>query len=428
MNNNITIRYFSSIRRKRGFPFIKLIMTLLLLNVFTLSAKTIYSQEARLTINMKNASIQEVMNEISSQSEFTFAWSSKFVDLTKKVDIQVKNSTIDRVLNALFNDSGIQFKITGKTIVLTPSRKNTVRVQPKKNTVHGTVKSRDGETLPGVNVYIKGTSTGTTSDINGKYSIPVNKNSVLVFSYIGMQTTEIKVGSQQTINVVMKPAATGLNEVVVVGYGIQKESSVTSAISVVKAENFNKGEINNPLGLLQGKVAGLAISRVGSNPNGGYAIRIRGLSTLGANSQPLIVIDGVPPGVSLNDIDPTDIASVSVLKGASAAAIYGTRGSSGVIIVTTKSGHTSHKAFSQIEYSGSVTMSTVAKEIKVLTPEQYKNWSGVFKPTNLGSATNWFKQIMHTGVDIVHNLAISGGGGLIQPIGLRLITDGYKVS
>src|SRR5690606_27743294 len=191
-----------------------------------------------------------------------------------------------------------------------------------QGTVSGRVTaSDDGSGLPGVNVLEKGTQNGAVTNADGSYSITVGGNATLVFSFVGYLTSEVAVGTQTTVDVVLQSDVTALTEVVVVGYGTQEKKEITSAVTSVKETDFNRGTVNDPVQLLQGKVAGLNITRPGGDPNGGFAIRLRGVSTFGANTEPLIVIDGVIGG-SLDTVDPNDIASVDILKDASAAAIY----------------------------------------------------------------------------------------------------------
>ena len=194
-----------------------------------------------------------------------------------------------------------------------------------------------GEGMPGASVLVKGTTRGIVTDLDGNFAIEASSTDVLVFSFIGYNTVEETVGTRTSINLTLSESVQGLNEVIVVGYGTQEKKEITSAVASIKAEDFNRGTVNDPSQLLQGKVAGLNISRPGGNPNGGFNIRLRGISSFGANAEPLIVIDGVI-GASLSTVDPNDIESMDVLKDGSAAAIYGTRGSAGVILVTTKSG------------------------------------------------------------------------------------------
>jgi len=259
-----------------------------------------------------------------------------------------------------------------------------------------------GEGIPGASVLVKGTSRGMVTDLDGNYSIEASSTDVLVFSFIGYTTVEEIVGTRTSININLSESIQGLNEVVVVGYGTQEKKEITSAVASIKSEDFNKGTVNSASQLLQGKVAGLNISRPGGNPNGGFNIRLRGISSFGANAEPLIVIDGVI-GASLNTVDPNDIESMDVLKDGSAAAIYGTRGSSGVILVTTKSGK---KGKAVVEYSGTAATETVARTINVMTADEYRALPG---SNDLGSNTDWFDAVTKTGVSFVNNLSISGG-------------------
>ena len=266
--------------------------------------------------------------------------------------------------------------------------------------VTGTV-SDGSDALPGVSIQVKGSTTGTETDFNGKYSINANSGDVLVFNYLGYKSEERTVGSEAVINVSLLQDATSLDEIVVVGYGNTTKKEVTSAVTTVGEEQFNKGTVNSPSGLLQGKVAGLSIYNKGGNPNQDAVIRLRGISTVGANSSPLIVIDGVI-GASLNNVDPSDIQTLTVLKDGSAAAIYGSRGSSGVIIVTTKRGKSGS---TQVSYSGSVAQAAIQNTIDVMSGDEFAAAGG----TDLGSRTDWLEQVTRKAVTNVHNVAIAGG-------------------
>ncbi|MEL6649474.1 MAG: SusC/RagA family TonB-linked outer membrane protein [Bacteroidota bacterium] len=270
-------------------------------------------------------------------------------------------------------------------------------------TVTGKVtSSNNGTPLAGATVLVQGTNTGAFTDENGEYTVNVASDGVLIFRYVGHENMEEPVNGRSTINVTLQASEKTLDEVVVTGYGTQKAKEVTSAITSVKAEDFNGGNVNDPSQLLQGKVAGLAISRPGGNPNGGFNIRLRGLSTVGANTQPLIIIDGVP-GADLTTVDPQDIASIDVLKDGSASAIYGTRGASGVILVTTKKGVAGN---ANIDYNGYVAFETVDRVVDVLTADEYRAFGG---GSDLGESTDWFDELTQTGLSNVHNLSLSGG-------------------
>ena len=190
-----------------------------------------------------------------------------------------------------------------------------------QNAVTGTVTDENGDGIPGANIIVKGTRTGSVTDFDGNYSLNAGSGDVLVFSYVGYSTQEITVGSQTEISVQLDVDIASLDEIVVTGYGTQRRQEVTSAVSHLNEDDFNKGLNSSPMGLLQGKVAGLTISKPGSDPNDGYVIRLRGISTIGANAEPLVVIDGVAGG-SLDAIDPNDIETIDVIKDGAAAAIY----------------------------------------------------------------------------------------------------------
>ena len=262
--------------------------------------------------------------------------------------------------------------------------------------------SDDGSAIPGVNILEKGTVNGTVTDADGNYSINVGDNATLVFTFVGYIAQEVPVGSQTTLAIALKSDVTSLSEVIVVGYGTQEKKEITSAVTSVKAENFNKGTVNDPSQLLQGRVAGLNITRSGGDPNGNFNIRLRGVGTIGANAEPLIVIDGIIGG-SLSTIDPNDIESFHVLKDGSAAAIYGSRGGSGVILITTKSGKSGKTT---VDYNGSYAIQNVARSIKVMNADEYRGVSGA---KDLGSDTNWLDVVTRTGTAQVHNLALAGG-------------------
>lgn len=274
-------------------------------------------------------------------------------------------------------------------------------------TVKGKVTSEAEGALPGVNIVLQGTVTGAITDAEGNYSISVpGPEAVLVFTSIGFTPQNITVGTQTTIDVVLAPSLSALNEVVVTGYGTQKRREVTSSITSVRSDEFNKGSVNSPVALIQGKVAGLSISKPGSNPNGSYDIRLRGLSTIGANLGPLVIIDGVIGG-DLANVDPNDIESINVLKDGSAAAIYGTRGSSGVILVQTKKGKSGTAI---VDYNVYATIEMVAKNTNVMTATEWRALSSeVGLGTDFGQNTDWFKEIEQTGITQVHNLSMSGG-------------------
>jgi len=279
-----------------------------------------------------------------------------------------------------------------------------------RRTVTGTVTdASDGIGIPAVNIVVKGTLIGTSSNIDGTYSLSIPTDAaILVFSSIGYVPQEIQIDGRSTIDVEMSPDVQFLEDVVVVGYGSQDEKEITSSVATITEAEFNQGNVNAPAQLLQGKVPGLSIYNKGGDPNSTPTIRLRGISTVGANTEPLVVIDGVI-GASLDNVDPADIESINVLKDGSAAAIYGTRGSSGVILVTTKKGIRSTSATSgentQIDYSGYLAIDAVQNSVDIMSASEYTAAGG----NDLGGNTDWVDLVTRTGVSQVHNISISGG-------------------
>jgi iron complex outermembrane receptor protein len=232
-----------------------------------------------------------------------------------------------------------------------------------QRTVKGKVTdSETGEGLIGATVTVVGTTRGVNTDIDGNYSVEVPAGSTqLRLAYTGYAEQVVVLGAANVVDIAMV-SGTKLDEVVVVGYGTLKNREITGSVSSIKSKDFNKGNVNDVAGLIQGKVPGLVVARAGNDPNGTFNLRLRGLSSASQNTSPLIVIDGVP-AASIRQVDPNDIESIDVLKDGSAAAIYGTRASAGVIIITTKRGQAGK---SSVDYAGSVSLETIDKKIPLL--------------------------------------------------------------
>ncbi len=268
-----------------------------------------------------------------------------------------------------------------------------------------------GDGIPGVSVYIKGTQTGSTTDINGNFAINAPKGAALVFTMVGFEKQEILVENQTAINVRLKIAVTSLDEVVVIGYGITTKKEVTGSIATVKEGDFNRGTYTSPMGLLQGKVAGLSIVNTdGGDPQAGYEIILRGTNTLTSGQGPLIIVDGVA-GVDLKNVSPEEVESIDVLKDGSAAAIYGTRGSNGVIIVTTKR---AKAGLSKVEYSGKLSAQVAPRGVENLTADEFISAINLYAPDKIVNIydddVNWFKEVTRDmPFSQQHNLAITGG-------------------
>jgi TonB-linked SusC/RagA family outer membrane protein len=316
-------------------------------------------------------------------------------------------------------------KLTGKRLfMLTFGLMMSLVVLGQQVRVSGTVTdAADKETLPGVNVVVKGTLTGAITDVNGGYSLMASPGDVLVFTFIGYLPQEVTVADQTVINVAMRTDVQALDEVVVIGYGTVKKSDATGSVAAISTKDFNKGAITSPQDLLVGKSAGVVITTNGGAPGSGATIRIRGGSSLNATNDPLIIIDGVPIGngtVSGNSnilsfINPNDIETFTILKDASATAIYGNRASNGVIIITTKKGTAGSKL--SVSYNGNVSVANAIAFVDVFSGDEIRKMAydkaetlfGIDNLDLLGTQnTNWQKEIFRTAVSHDHNLSLTG--------------------
>ena len=270
--------------------------------------------------------------------------------------------------------------------------------------VTGKVKDSSGEPVIGASVVVKGNNTmGTITDFDGNFMLDVPTKSVLVISYIGYVTQEVPTAGKKALEIILKEDTKTLDEVVVIGYGTQRKGDVTSSVASVKADNFVKGAVKDVGQLIQGKVAGLAITNPNGDPTGSTQIRLRGTNTIGgANTAPLVLIDGIPG--ELGTVAPEDVESVDVLKDGSAAAIYGTRGTNGVILITTK--QAKGVDINQVEYNGYVSTSLIAKKLDMLNADEFRT---LYPDQDHGADTDWIDEISRTPISHVHNLSLMGG-------------------
>lgn len=412
-------------------PNFKLIMRTGIFSVFVViisipvfSATTAKSQvvdKVEVNVSLKNESLVKAFKKIEAQSPFHFMYRNEDVKNIRNLEVSAGTQSVAALLKTVLANTSLNFQQIDNQILITRADNESATgenlpgslagefKQVATGSIKGVVTDSKGNTLPGVTVSLAGSiSLAKVTDINGAYSfsnLPAGTYTIS-FTFVGFAALSKPVvladGLAITANAVLIESTSSLDEVVVVGYGTQKKREVTSAITTVNAEQFNKGNISDVAQLLQGKVPGLSIARPGGDPNGGFAIRLRGLSTLGANTQPLIVLDG-QVGADINTVDPNDIKSIDVLKDGSAAAIYGTRGSAGVIIITTKSGK---KGASKFTYNVAGTTETPARFTKHMDAAQFK---ALGKGTDFGSSTDWNKEITRTAYSQVHNLGFSGG-------------------
>jgi TonB-linked SusC/RagA family outer membrane protein len=368
------------------------------------------------TISVFKKEIAKVITIIQKQTGVKFLYSPTAIQADRKISCTLTSKKLSEFIEQELKPLNIGYKIIGGQILLysldeeraDAASAGSFALPSIDHTLTGVVTNEKDEPISGVSVVIKGSSNGTVTDRKGVFKLEApDEHTVLIVSSIGYQTQEIMVGKMDNLVIRLVTVAGQLTDVIVVGYGVQKSKEVTSAITHVNSADFNKGNINNVAQLLQGKVAGLSIARAGGNPNEPFEIRLRGLSTVSANTGPLVVIDGAV-GADLNSIDPNDIASVDVIKDGAGAAIYGTRGSAGVILITTKKGQ-SGKA--RIDYNGSASAEQVARAIPVASAAQYRK---IMQQTTLGTDfghnTDWIKAITQTAYSQIHNLSLSGGG------------------
>ena len=266
--------------------------------------------------------------------------------------------------------------------------------------------------VAGVSVSIKGTATGTTTDDQGRYSIQANEGEIIIFSSIGFETSEIKYRGQKTLNIVLANASSGLDEVVAIGYGTTTRKEVTGSVTTLKAADFNKGTVVNPIGLIQGRVPGLSITKSnGSDPNGGYQILLRGLNTLSGGKQPLIIVDGIVGTNTLDMLDPNEIESVDVLKDGSAGSIYGTRATNGVILITTRK---AKQGAVRYELTTNLSTDVPAEHRRFFNAGEYRKvvrdyYPDLLQSLDKGASTNWMKEITRSPVSQQYSFAATGG-------------------
>ena len=391
---------------KKLLIVMKLTTIFLFLSVMAMAAKT-YSQETRFDLNVKDASIIQVFDEIERVTNYGFLFKTDQLDLTAKYSLDIKNANIEKILNEVLDRNVYSYKMLDRNIVITRVAFESVQ-DGKTSKVSGKVTDSSGGTLPGVSVTVKGTTNGTITDSNGNYTISnLPSNGTLQFSFVGMKTQEISIGNKTTINVTLLEETIGIEEVVAIGYGTQKREQVTTAISNVKSESFVKGSVTDAAQLIRGKVAGLSITTPDGNPVNTSQINLRGITTLVSGTSPLILIDGVPG--SLNVVAPEDIESIDVLKDGSAAAIYGTRGTNGVILITTKKVNGEMPA--TVEVNSYVSTQKITKKLDFMDADQYRAVVAQNKPGSFdyGYNTNWLDEILQTPVSQVYNVNIKGG-------------------
>lgn len=374
--------------------------SLLLASQMTISAQNV-------SFSTNKVTLKSAFEKIEKASKYKIAYNSSQLDANRSVTLSKKSGDVFGMLTQLLKGTNCTYEMEGNYIIIKPQQKT--QISGKKVKVRGVIKDETGEPIIGATVRVKGKSEGTVSDFDGNFSLDVTGDNTLQISYIGYQTQELAVGKQHHFSIVLEEDKKILNEVVVIGYGTQKKGDITSSVGSVKSEDFTAGAINDAGQLIQGKIAGLSVTNPSGNPVGGTEISLRGNTTiLGASTNPLILIDGVPG--DFNTVAPEDIESIDVLKDGSAAAIYGSRGTNGVVLITTKKSKGNN--INEVQYSGYLSLSTIAKKPDFCDANDYRQQikDGLRDAAwDLGDNTNWIDAITRTGLSHVHNISFKGG-------------------
>lgn len=406
----------------------------LFLFVGTTYATESYSQNMRVTVVSSGISTAQVLSEIENQTDYLFVYDVNEVNLDRRVNVDAENRPVSEVLDEVFEGTDVDYAMEGKNIMLMKRSKKASPAsaqQTSGNTIKGVVTDANGEPIIGANIMVEGTTTGTITDFDGRFTLDVPENATLQISYIGFVSQNVKVGNKKDFTIKLVEDAKALDEVVVVGYGTMRKSDLTGSVSSITSDNFKLGTDLTPQQLMQGAFSGVNISQNSGKPGGSNTIRVRGGTSITASNDPLYVIDGVPISTSagvnqsnistattdffdqepinpLSNINPNDIESINILKDASATAIYGSRGANGVIMITTKKGKAGIR---QLDYSFNLGISTVANKLDVLTGDEYRQTVTDLGLTldDKGMNTDWQDVIFRTAISQNHYVSFMSG-------------------
>ncbi|TKG96892.1 SusC/RagA family TonB-linked outer membrane protein [Puteibacter caeruleilacunae] len=424
-------KLWSGIRLNQRGIILALIILFFCSSIESLSA-SVLQLDNKFSIQVKNMTVKEVLKEIEEQSDYRFFYNENFAVLQRVVSLDVKDAELEVVLKDVFKDSDVTYKLMDdKMITITPKAKPSKQNKSIEK-ITGKVTEASGETLPGVSIVVKGTTIGTVTDFDGNYELlNVPDDAVLVFSFVGMRTQEIAVGSNTSIDMVMEEDAIGLEEVVAIGYGVTKKKDLVSSVSSVESEVLQNQPTPRIDQALQGRASGVEVTSNSGAPGAAATIRIRGTSSINGNNNPLFVIDGFIVGTdfNLNSLNVNDIESIEVLKDATALSIYGTRGASGVILVSTKNGKKAKGGKPNVSVNHYSSIQSMNNELEVLSGQDYldyKNEEARFVPGSDGfgaidtsielpypeggdfANTDWVDLISQTGY--IHNTDVSVAG------------------
>ena len=402
------------------WKIMRLSVFFLLLLVAQTFATVTYSQQTRLTLKMQGAKVIDVLGKIEDESRFYFLFNQKLVDVERRVDVDVKNESVEKILNGIFGNTNVSYVVKDRQIVLTTATPE-MGVSQRQKSISGKVTDSTGAPLPGVSIVVKGTTNGTITDGNGNYSLSnVSENGTLQFSFVGMKSEEVIVGDKTFIDVKLEEETIGIDEVVAIGYGTQRKSDLTGSISSISDKSFKNYAVSNVSEVLAGKAAGVMVAAPSGQPGATAVVRIRGFSTVNDNS-PLYVVDGQFMD-NIQSLNPADVERMEILKDASATAIYGSRGSNGVILITTKTGK---KGETSVSFDAYVGVNNNYLGLKMMNSEQYYNFildafknDATFQNSqkqkftnqyNKGYNTDWWKEVSQTGLNKNYNLSIRKG-------------------
>lgn len=355
--------------------FLKMRLTVIVVlsSILGCWASQSYSQTTRLTLKVSNMRIEEFLKSIEDQSEYRFFYSGK-IDVDRRISGEFEEEQIDQILDEALQSTDIQYEVKGRQIILSSAGKSETD-QQQQIAVSGKVKDTAGLPLPGVAIMLKGTTKGTITDASGNYTLTdLSPDDILIFSFIGMKTREVQVAGKMNINVTMESEAIGIDEVVAIGYGSVKKQDLTGSVTIMKSEAIAQRAIANVSEAFAGQLAGVQAQQTTGKPGAELAIKIRGLSTINASNNPLFVIDGVPLGDNMKDLNPNDIASIEVLKDAASTAIYGARGSNGVVLITTKQGGNSKPTFDFVVNYGLQKVDKIIEMMDIHQWAAYQVW------------------------------------------------------
>ena len=416
--------FYRSLKKK--LKIMRNALILLFIGVLQAHAIDTYSQKTRLSLNISDTELTKVLDKIEAESEFFFLYNEKLLDTERKVNVTANDQLINVILDNLFAGTDVKYTIIDRKIILAPDYLTEVP-QPQQNRITGTVTDKNGP-IPGVNVVVTGTTQGTITDVAGKYSIEVPQGSKsLTFSFIGMEPQEIIIGTLTQINVTMGEVAIGLDEVVVIGYGVQKKVNVIGSISQVSSEQFKGRSVPLLSNALAGQMTGVTvITRSGAPGTASSTIQVRGVGSFGAAPSALVLIDGISGNI--NDVRPEEVESISVLKDASSAAIYGAKAANGVILITTITGESAKVKINYNAYGGFVTTTTLpemvnswdyalayneASGLQLYSAEDIEKFKNGSDPVNFPN-TRFMNEVIRNGFQTGHDLSFTGGTNINQ--------------